>query len=256
MHEDWTLPAVGAGPAYVLDTNDQPAYLTDNPHDAQQVPGPVRCEGIQELGVDTAAAYQERSEAMVACLTRAHGPKLEAAGFQAYHPRVVVYSGNANTACGTLEAWGGWYCGANQAIYLHDATPEWFDHRVGALDFLLAHEYGHAVQGRNGVWMQAYYLKQRQQGDEDLVLETNRRLEGQTDCLAGIGMQSLWPALGHDDADYRLTVEVVRMIADDPERYPRTHGAPDTRAHWFGTGFQAETYGACNTYSVPSERVR
>lgn len=256
VHDDWTVPAVGAGPAYVVDSKDQQAYLTDNPHDAQRVPVPVRCDGIRDLPVDSNAAYQARSERFVECLTRAHGPTLEAAGFEAYHPKVVVYGGNAQTACGTLEDWGGWYCGANQAIYLHESMPEWMGHGIAGLDFLLAHEYGHAIQGRNGMWMQAHYLQQRQEGDEQLVLETNRRLEGQADCYAGIGLQALWLALGHEEEDFDWAVESVRALADKPDLYPRTHGAPDTRASWLNTGFQAETYGACNTYSVPSERVR
>jgi uncharacterized protein len=250
---------VGEGPAQVVDSQDNPALLTENPFYEQPVPIPVRCEPYEVTDVRDKDELQRRSTDLSECLTRTFGPALEASGFDAYQPRVLVYAGEGTTPCGDLEMPGAFYCGANQGIYLSADVGRLAGSTQTGVDYVLAHEYAHNVQGRTGILIQRIY-EQRKASEGGLELEVNRRLETQADCLAASFVSSVSDSVGYTERDRALVIAAARSVGDDqflpPEELPSTHGVSDSRQLWTERGLAASTFGDCNTFVAPSEEVR
>ncbi|NLE98912.1 MAG: hypothetical protein GX596_13130 [Propionibacterium sp.] len=259
LHEDYAVPAVGEGPTQVVDTLDNPAALTDNPLYVQPVPIPVRCEPSDVTNVRDTAELQRRMDELSECLTRTFGPALEASGFQAYQPRVLVYDSAGVTPCGDLDMPNAFYCGANQGIYLSADLYRIAGTHQSRIDYVMAHEYAHNVQGRTGILIQRVY-EQRKAVSEAGELEVNRRLETQADCLAASFVTSVADSVGYTDADRQEILSAARSVGDDqflpPEDLPSTHGTSASRALWTERGFGATVFGDCNTFVAPADEVR
>lgn len=254
QHEDYAVPAVGAGPVQVYDPYDDSSLLDANPFYEQQVPRPIRCDATEVDDVRDRAQLQARSTDMMECLTKLYGPTLEDAGFEAYHPRALVYEGTGSSPCGDLEPIGAFYCPANQSIYVSAEISELTNTYVAALDFVIAHEYSHNVQGRNGQLLQRYY-EQEKAASSDEVNEVNRRLETQADCYAASAMDAMWESLGYKSDD-EWVFEALADVVGDPPSGGGTHGVPESRALWSARGYDADRYGVCNTFVAPSDEVR
>lgn len=259
VNEDYAVPASGEGPTQIVDTRDNPSVLTDSPFYDQPVPVPVRCEPADVTNLSDAAELQRRSSDMSECLTKTFGPALEASGFEAYQPRVLVYSTEGTTPCGELELPGAFYCGANQGIYLSADVAKLGGRNLAGVDYVLAHEYAHNVQGRTGILIQRVY-EQRKATDEARELEVSRRLETQADCLAASFVNSVSESLGYTDRERGLIVDAARSVGDDmflpPEELPSTHGVSASRELWTERGFSATRFGDCNTFIAPADEVR
>lgn len=259
VNEDYAVPATGEGPTQIVDTRDNPSVLTDSPFYDRPVPVPVRCEPADVTDLSDAAELQRRSSDMSECLTKTFGPALEASGFEAYQPRVLVYSTQGTTPCGELELPGAFYCGANQGIYLSADVAKLGGRNLAGVDYVLAHEYAHNVQGRTGILIQRVY-EQRKATDEARELEVSRRLETQADCLAASFVTSVSESLGYTDRERSLIVDAARSVGDDmflpPEELPSTHGVSASRQLWTERGFAATSFGDCNTFVAPADEVR
>lgn len=179
-------------------------------------------------------------------------------------PRLVLYRGAVNSACGMGQAaMGPFYCPGDQKVYLdlgffddlkrRHAAPGDF-----AQAYVIAHEVGHHVQTLLGI--SAQVQKARRGVGEEEANRLSVKQELQADCLAGI-----W---GHyanrsrqllERGDVEEGLNAASAIGDDrlqkqsrgvvtPESF--THGSSAQRVRWFKTGLEKGSLSACNTFAA------
>ena len=178
-------------------------------------------------------------------------------------PRLVLYRGAVNSACGLGQAaMGPFYCPGDQKVYLdlgffddlarrHDAPGDF------AQAYVIAHEVGHHVQTLLGI--SGEVQKAKRGLSEEAKNQLSVKQELQADCFAGI-----W---GHHASRSRQLLErgdieeglgAASAIGDDrlqkqsrgyvtPESF--THGSSAQRVRWFKTGLEKGTMSACNTFA-------
>ncbi len=181
---------------------------------------------------------------------------------QAYElPRLVLYSGMTDTACGAgSAAQGPFYCPLDRKVYLDLSFFQELDDRFGAPGdfaqaYVIAHEVGHHVQTLMGIEGKMRNLRDRVSPAQANDLSV--RLELQADCLAGV-----W---GHHGArqgllepgDAEEGLRAAAAIGDDrmqrmatgrvqPESW--THGSSSQRVEWLRRGLASGDPGVCNTF--------
>lgn len=187
-------------------------------------------------------------------------------GEQYRDPRLVLFRGGVNSACGFASAAvGPFYCPGDQQVYL---DLQFFDEMArrfsAAGDFaqayVIAHEVGHHVQTLLGVSQQVQQARARGarlEGDNGLLV----RQELQADCLAGIWAHHAQQR--HDwleQGDLEEALNAASAIGDDrlqqqsqgrvvPDAF--THGTSAQRVRWFRTGFDSGEPGRCDTFKAP-----
>lgn len=238
----------------------------------QELPVPVRCElpGTPSSGDNSLDALETRMQALVECLTRVVGPSLEAAGFEAYVPRVTIYPAGTevNTQCGAAPSGNAFFCGADQALYLAPdvvlVLPQAQGTTDHVYDYIMAHEYGHAMQGRTGIIVSsaiADYLAET----EAEGMEYSRRTEVQADCLATTMLTSVGGDMGIGEAEFTQLHEVAFEIGDDriSDRFgleyaadESSHGTGESRRLWAERGTLQSALGTCNSFTAPADEVR
>src|SRR3546814_5358785 len=115
----------------------------------------------------------------------------ERAGGQYAAPKLVLFSGQVQTACGGASAASGpFYCPGDRQVYLDTSFFNELKARLGgggdfAYAYVIAHEVGHHVQTLTGVF--AREQQARQQGAQMNGADgTAVRQELQADCYAGV----------------------------------------------------------------------
>jgi hypothetical protein len=190
----------------------------------------------------------------------------ESQGMSYKEPRLVLYRGAVNSACGLGQAaMGPFYCPGDQKVYLdlgffddlkrrHDAPGDF------AQAYVIAHEVGHHVQTLLGVSDEVQKAKRGLSEEGKNQLSVKQEL--QADCFAGI-----W---GHhagrsrqllEQGDIEEGLNAASAIGDDrlqkqsrgyvtPESF--THGSSAERVRWFKAGLEKGTMSACNTFASSS----
>lgn len=179
-------------------------------------------------------------------------------------PRLVLFSGAVQSACGFAEAaMGPFYCPGDRKLYLdmsffndlakrHDAPGDF------AQAYVLAHEVGHHVQTLLGVSEKVHAARQR--ADEAGGNALQVRMELQADCFAGVwayhanqARQILEPgdtgealAAAAGVGDDRLQKQARGYVV--PESF--THGSSEQRMQWFKRGMQSGDPGQCDTFKA------
>lgn len=243
-------------------------WLENNTLYDQQLASPVRCDlDPVPAGLDD-DALQSRMREYVKCLTRVWGPALEAAGHIAYQPTLYVYpaGGEVTTSCGTQESLNAFYCGADQNLYLaadvlrilpsaEAAAPQ-------AYDLIIAHEYGHAMQGRSGVFAASFYASE-DAGSDSMAMEVSRRVELQADCFAGAVINSVSQSMGLGDTEREAVARISYEIGDDrlaarfdQELEEGDHGVGENRQLWATRGLAGGPLSTCNAFTAPGDEVR
>lgn len=192
------------------------------------------------------------------------GAIFQASNAQYEQPKLVLFSGGVQTACGgASSASGPFYCPADHKVYL---DTEFFDEmRVklgGGGDFaqayVIAHEVGHHIQTLTGVSAKVNAARQAGQdvkGDGGLLV----RQELQADCYAGLWANKAqarhnWLEAG----DIEEAMNTATAIGDDrlqkqsqgevvPDAF--THGTAAQRLRWFTIGFEKGNVNACDTFA-------
>jgi predicted metalloprotease len=185
-------------------------------------------------------------------------------GQQYVQPRLVLFSGAVQSACGFAEAaMGPFYCPGDQKLYLdmsffndlaqrHDAPGDF------AQAYVVAHEVGHHVQTLLGVSKQVQAARQRASETEGNALQV--RMELQADCFAGVwthhankARQILEPgdteealAAAAGVGDDRLQKKARGVVV--PESF--THGSSAQRMRWFSRGMQTGDPRQCDTFKA------
>ncbi|MBS4846545.1 MAG: neutral zinc metallopeptidase [Burkholderiales bacterium] len=176
-------------------------------------------------------------------------------------PKMVLYSGSTQTACGYGQAaMGPFYCPSDNKLYVDLSFYKDMQRNLGgggdfALGYVLAHEVGHHVQNLLGI---ADQVRQEQSRvSQKQANQLSVMLELQADCLAGV-----W---GHDmnkqgileQGDLEKALRTAAAIGDDrlqkqstgrvvPDSF--THGTSEQRYKWFKVGFDSGNPEMCNTF--------
>jgi predicted metalloprotease len=185
------------------------------------------------------------------------------AGKQYAEPRLVLFSGQVQSACGFASvAAGPFYCGNDQKVYIDLVFYRELRDRFKAPGdfaqaYVIAHEVGHHVQNLLGI-MEKIQVRQRRAGERE-ANALSVRLELQADCLAGV-----WASLANRDrkiletGDVEEGLNAAAQIGDDtlqkraqgyvvPEGF--THGSAEQRVRWFRRGIDSGELKQCDTFS-------
>jgi len=250
------------------DFDEATLWMQNNIIYSSQVPSPVRCE-LDSVDPSTASKAQMQTylDGIVGCLMRVWAPELQAAGFNASTPSVVVYSGSGQSACGKLSKQNAFYCAGDQQIYysmdLPSLLPKYKHDPI--LPFqIMAHEFGHAIQAQTGIlwaesaWQQSY----TDDNDKASAMQISRRTEMQADCFAGQFLSAVQQSTNISPDEHQVLLAIMLQLGDDSVTgitgYSGDHGLGANRQYWFGIGLSTATMGACNTYAtdVPASKVK
>jgi len=179
-------------------------------------------------------------------------------------PKLVLFSGAVESACGFAEAaMGPFYCPADQKLYLdmpffndlaqrHDAPGDF------AQAYVVAHEVGHHVQTLLGISEKVHAVREKAGEAEGNAMQV--KMELQADCFAGVwahhanqARQILEPgdteealAAAAGVGDDRLQQQARGVVV--PESF--THGSSEQRMRWFSRGMQSGDPGQCDTFKA------
>lgn len=266
QNDDYQPPAAGQGPALTtVSASEVPAIYDNNQLYAQRVATPTRCE--LPAGFDLPSATDAQTKAylgdLMVCNLRVWDPAFRATGkYQQVRPVVNVYGTKVSTPCGTSGI-NAFYCATNQQVYYSRSLPDQAPsmrivNDPHVLDYVISHEYGHAVQGRTGILLGT--MHQENEEDKAAALELNRLLELQADCFGGLVMASVAQSAGFDDQIWRNLTQGAHAVGDDvltgKPNIVGNHGHAKNREYWFQVGATANgDVGRCNTYKAPSSQV-
>ncbi len=184
-------------------------------------------------------------------------------GPQYEDPRMVLFSGGVQSACGTASAAvGPFYCPGDHQLYLDLSFFDDMSQRLGAPGdfaqaYVIAHEVGHHVQNLMGIADKINRLQRQVSKTEGNALSV--RMELQADCFAGV-----W---GHhakrerdliEPGDFEEGLRAASAIGDDrlqkqsrgyvqPESW--THGSSEQRMTWLKRGLETGDPNVCDTFS-------
>jgi uncharacterized protein len=256
-------PDTSPPPIPIPETYEQAEqWITNSAFYSQTVPVPVRCNS-QPINVTTASDAQLKAhfEGLMECLVRVWEPPVTNAGFILVRPTVTIYGEELTTKCGTSGV-NAFYCTADQQVYYSNLLPEVLPavkRNKWTADLVMAHEFGHALQGRTGILISAHALGQNS-GDEGTSLQYARRLETQADCFSGMFIRAVSQSMGVQQQDLDGILQIFVAIGDDTlSRDPNVvgnHGLAQSRRYWGNMGLSTSNVGECNTFIVPSRYVR
>ena len=195
---------------------------------------------------------------------RTWGEIFERAGRQYVQPKLVLFTGQVQSACGFGQtASGPFYCGNDQKVYIDLAFYRELRERFHAPGdfaqaYVIAHEVGHHVQNLLGL-MEKVQARQSRASERD-ANALSVRLELQADCLAGI-----WASYANrerkilESGDVEEGLNAAAQIGDDniqkraqgyvvPEGF--THGSAAQRVSWFRRGIETGDLKQCDTFSA------
>ena len=192
------------------------------------------------------------------------GQIFTAGGKRYQAPKLVMFSGMVQSACGmTSAAAGPFYCPADQKVYIDLDFFRELDRRFGAPGdfaraYVIAHEVGHHVQTLLGVAGQVHNLQARASEQQAKALSV--RMELQADCLAGVwGHHANKQRQLLEPGDVEEGLRAAAAIGDDniqrqsagyvrPESW--THGSSDMRVRWFKRGLESGRIEQCDTFQA------
>jgi predicted metalloprotease len=216
----------------------------------------------------------EDANTIVQCRVVATGNSVDAVWEQLLRgytrPRVQLFSGQTNTACGPATSdVGPFYCPGDQTAYFDtdffDVLKTQFGSSGGPLaqEYVVAHEFGHHVQDLQGSLGRAQQDPQGASGG-------GVRTELQADCYAGVWAHyaAITKQEGTDvtfleplsDKDIADALSAASSVGDDriqeqatgrvnPESW--THGSSEQRQKWFTIGYQTGDPNKCDTFATP-----
>lgn len=186
-------------------------------------------------------------------------------GKQYKDPKLVLFNGQVNSACGfATAAVGPFYCPADQQVYLDMSFFREMETRFSAAGdfaqaYVIAHEIGHHVQTLLGVSAKVDAARrsgQRMEGSNGLLV----RQELQADCFAGVWAYQAQKRLNWlEPGDVEEALNAANAIGDDrlqqqgqgrvvPDSF--THGTSAQRVRWFKAGFAEGDVDSCDTFSA------
>ena len=173
-------------------------------------------------------------------------------GLNYHYPKLVLYSGSVQSACGFSGAASGpFYCPGDYKLYIDLSFYDELQRRFKApgdfaMAYVIAHEVGHHVQTLLGINKKVMSLRSRLSDRE-----FNRylvRLELQADYLAGVWAHYAKRMNLLEEGDLEEALNAASAVGDDriqksmrgyvvPESF--THGTSEQRNRWFYKGFRS-----------------
>jgi predicted metalloprotease len=182
-------------------------------------------------------------------------------------PKLVLFSGQTPTACGSGQAaMGPFYCPGDQKVYIDLNFYQEMKNRFNAPGdfaqaYVIAHEVGHHIQNLMGTSGKVQQARQNARTETE-ANQYSVRLELQADCYAGV-----WAY--HADGSNRILEEgdveeamtAAAAIGDDalqkraqgyavPDSF--THGSSEQRMNWFNRGLSSGDLKRCDTFRASS----
>ena len=192
------------------------------------------------------------------------GALFRQSGSQYENPKLVLFSGAVQSACGHAQAaMGPFYCPGDHKLYLdmsffddlarrHDAPGDF------AQAYVIAHEVGHHVQTLLGIAEKVQAARQRAGEAESNRLQV--RMELQADCFAGIWAHHADKARNIlEQGDLEEALAAAAGVGDDRlQRQARghvvpdsfTHGSSEQRMRWFQNGAKTGEPKRCDTFKA------
>lgn len=184
------------------------------------------------------------------------------AGITYHAARLVFYSSQVATACGTETSdVGPFYCPGDGTVYLDLAfltSLQQFLDAEGdfARAYIIAHEVGHHVQNLLGITARAAAAKQQNPPGANAI---SVRVELQADCLAGVWAHSAYERNLLSPGDMDQALRAAAAVGDDyqqhlsgqqvqPENW--THGSSAQRQEWLKRGFDSGKADDCDTFAA------
>jgi len=187
----------------------------------------------------------------------------EDAGMRYEYPKLVLYSGTVQSACGVSGAsTGPFYCPGDQKVYIDLSFCEELKNEFKApgdfaIAYVVAHEVGHHVQQQLGITDQVMALQKKvseKEFNQYLV-----RLELQADYFAGVWAHYANEAQLLETGDLEEALTAASAVGDDriqkqargyvvPDSF--THGTSAQRSRWFMKGFTAGTIKDGDTFNA------
>lgn len=189
---------------------------------------------------------------------------LRAEGRRYEKPRLVLFRGQVQSACGFASAAvGPFYCPGDSKVYLDLGFFDELDRRFGAPGdfaqaYVIAHEVGHHVQNLLGISDQVHEMKGRLSEPE--YNQMSVRLELQADFFAGV-----WAHHANkqkrilEPGDVEEGLRAANAIGDDTlQKQGRGHVVPDSFTHgssaqrvkWFRKGLETGDLSQGDTFAV------
>ena len=224
-------------------------------------------QGGQQTQTETAAPLSKEDEEMgqfvkviLADNEDIWGKIFQENGMTYKNPKLVLFRGSVNTACGgASSASGPFYCPGDQKVYMDLGFFEELKTKFGAkggdfaIAYVIAHEIGHHVQTLLGT---SAKMHQAQEGKSEA--EANKlsvALELQADFYAGVWSHYNQKNLDVGDIDEALSA--AHAVGDDalqskmqghivPDSF--THGTSEQRMYWFKKGFNTGDIKQGNTF--------
>jgi predicted metalloprotease len=173
-------------------------------------------------------------------------------GRQYQPPKMVLYTGSVQTACGAGNAQvGPFYCSGDQCLYIDLSFFTTMKKSLGAdgdfaYAYVIAHEVGHHVEYLLGTLNKAH--QQMSRTNKVNANKISVRLELLADFYAGVWghyEQQMFGSL--EDGDLEEAINAAQKIGDDylqkkargyatPETF--NHGTSDQRSRWLMKGFR------------------
>ena len=192
------------------------------------------------------------------------GEVFQRSGMTYEPPRLVLFSGAVQSACGYAQAAvGPFYCPSDRKVYIDLSFYRELKERFQAPGefaqaYVIAHEVGHHVQNLLGISDKVHAAQAR--GSQANANALSVRMELQADCLAGV-----WAANANRErhilerGDMEAGLNAASQIGDDrmqmrargyvsPESF--THGSSQQRVRWFKRGLETGSVKECDTFKT------
>lgn len=186
----------------------------------------------------------------------------EQVGKQYVEPKLVLFSGQVDSACGTADAAvGPFYCPGDSQVYIDLSFYDTMRDQLNAdSDFarayVIAHEVGHHVQNLLGTSHKVDQMRARLSGKDFNKISV--RMELQADFLAGVWAHYATD-LKIDRQDVEEAMRAADAIGDDklqkqaqgytvPDSF--THGTSAQRVKWFMKGFETGKLSEGDTFNT------
>lgn len=173
-------------------------------------------------------------------------------GRQYREPKLVLYTGSVQSACGTAGASvGPFYCPGDEKLYIDLSFYRELQSKFKApgdfaMAYVVAHEVGHHIQNLLGTMDKVQSLRSRLSQEE--YNQYSVRLELQADFYAGVWAHYTDKIEGIlEEGDLKEALNAASAVGDDniqkkmqgyvvPESF--THGTSEQRKRWFYKGYR------------------
>ncbi|MBP1918889.1 KPN_02809 family neutral zinc metallopeptidase [Youngiibacter multivorans] len=191
------------------------------------------------------------------------GDIFKASGREYVQPKMMIYSGSIQSACGVAgESTGPFYCPTDQTVYMDltfykDLRTKYNVPGDFAMAYVIAHEVGHHIQNLTGILDEMEKI--RQQVSKTEYNEYSVKLELQADYLAGVWANHVQGKGYLEEGDIEEALNAANAIGDDtlqkqtmgytvPDSF--THGTSEQRVNWFRKGYELGDLSGSDTFGA------